>query len=660
MGSTMLSMKKVGSGTRFRTTQAARAVAFAMSLMATLHAVKGTGQTPGPVNPRAYPSPGHVAFAPDGATLAVSDVVSRHLFLVNVDRGSIVRSISLAGEPRDIVWSVDGQTVYVALQRPGTVIAQGLRSSPQQTLPCGPQPEALALLPKRRLLLITDTAEHAIRAVHLASGRAAGQVRVTRQPEVMAVTRNENLAAVVNRLPADAATQSQAAAVVDLVQFDPLRRVATVRLPPGSTNAAGVAVSPDDRWAYVTHNVGRTAIPTTQIEFGWINANAATVIDLKQRRRHATVFLDQPDRGAANPWGAKVTADGNTLWVALSGIHELASLNLPALHRGLGQLARTHNVGGEMRGGDPAHPLDTYVAGGENRGTGDSTSVEVMVAPQPAAYGAGLFIGGVQRRRKLPGFGPRSLDIAADGRIAVGLYFSGTVATTDNESVQVISLGPPTEPGLARRGERIFHDATLCYQNWLSCATCHPDGRADGLNWDLMNDGAFNPKNTKSLVWAARTPPMMIRGVRSDLSSAVAAGFQHIYFTETKPERVEPVVAYLEQLAPHSNPATRDNLATGKQLFLNARVGCARCHPPPLLTDLKTHDVGTGTPADRTGRFDTPTLRELWRTAPYLHDGRARTLTDVFRQFNPDDQHGRTSHLSVEQLDTLIAFLRSL
>jgi cytochrome c peroxidase len=47
--------------------------------------------------------------------------------------------------------------------------------------------------------------------------------------------------------------------------------------------------------------------------------------------------------------------------------------------------------------------------------------------------------------------------------------------------------------------ERLFHDATIGHQSWQSCASCHPDGRAGGLNWDLLNDGIGNPKNTKSV-----------------------------------------------------------------------------------------------------------------------------------------------------------------
>ena len=61
-----------------------------------------------------------------------------------------------------------------------------------------------------------------------------------------------------------------------------------------------------------------------------------------------------------------------------------------------------------------------------------------------------------------------------------------------------LSLGTVREPSLERKGEMLFNDAQLCFQGWQSCASCHPaDARADGLNWDLLNDGIGNPKNVK-------------------------------------------------------------------------------------------------------------------------------------------------------------------
>ena len=97
---------------------------------------------------------------------------------------------------------------------------------------------------------------------------------------------------------------------------------------------------------------------------------------------------------------------------------------------------------------------------------------------------------------------------------------------------------------------------------------------------------------------------------------------------------------------------------------------CAECHPPPLFTDQKQHNVGTAArfrgllwkeAGDQAGdRFDTPALIELWRTAPYLHDGSAATLRDVLTIRNAGDAHGRTSHLTPAQLDELAEYLRSL
>ena len=103
---------------------------------------------------------------------------------------------------------------------------------------------------------------------------------------------------------------------------------------------------------------------------------------------------------------------------------------------------------------------------------------------------------------------------------------------------------------------------------------------------------------------------------------------------------------------------------------MSDRTGCAICHPPPLFTDSKGHDVGTVTEyrslyavkgADKSSdRFYSPVLLELWRTAPYLHDGSAATLRDVLTTHNRDDRHGRTSNLTAQEIDDLVEFLLTL
>ena len=180
-----------------------------------------------------------------------------------------------------------------------------------------------------------------------------------------------------------------------------------------------------------------------------------------------------------------------------------------------------------------------------------------------------------------------------------------------------------------------------------------------------MNDGYGNPKNTKSMLLAHRTPPAMSEGVREDAEMAVRAGFRNILFTQVAEADAKAVDAYLKSLEPvpspyliHGRPSGAAN--RGKDLFFSNRVGCAECHPAPLFTDLKPHNVGTRRAYDHTANFDTPTLIEAWRTAPYLHDGSCRTIEELLGK----GKHGRNGKtvdsLSEQEIADLAEYVRSL
>jgi cytochrome c peroxidase len=169
----------------------------------------------------------------------------------------------------------------------------------------------------------------------------------------------------------------------------------------------------------------------------------------------------------------------------------------------------------------------------------------------------------------------------------------------------------------------------------------------DGKNWDLLNDGLGNPKNTHSLLLSHRTPPAMSEGVRDTAETAVRAGLRHILFS-VQPEEVACALDdYLKSLKPVASPylihgRLSASARRGRRLFEDPHIGCAGCHPPGLFTSLESYDVGTRSACDDTAVFDTPSLIELWRTAPYLHDGSAATVNDVLTTRNPHDEHGRT------------------
>ena len=607
-----------------------------------------------------YRSPFDVAFSPCGKMLAASDHTAGSVALIDAATGKVMRHVALKGSPAGIAWSPDCKRVFVAEHGAGSVAeVDCLGGKVARRLPVGPRPIGVALAPKRKLLLATDAAMNTVSVVDLSTGKERCRVRVPREPGCVAISPNESLAVVSNLLPAGSATDPTASSCVSLIDLATLKNVCDIRLPAGGTLVREVTVSPDNRWAYVVHTVGRFNIPTTQLERGWVNTNALSIIDLGAKQILATVLLDHPSQGSADPWGVRLSADGGTLWVSLSGVHKIAKINLAGLHKLL-----AGDVSGQPRLAkpDPRNPGPQSIWLKIKK---DPKQRAQLVNELAALHATDLIV-----NTKIPGKGPRGIDLSPDGkRLAIAVYYAGQIVLTDAATGKVasaISLGPARKPDLVRRGEIVFHDATLCFQHWLSCATCHPNGRADGLNWDLLNDGMGNPKNTKSMVLSHKTPPAMARGVRANMDDASVAGFRHILFREVEPEEIKATQAYLCSLKPDVSPhrAPDGSLTAqakrGQAIFADAKTKCAICHPAGLLTDLKLYDVGTRQSLDRESTFDTPTLVELWRTGPYLHDGGAVTLHEVLTKFNKGDRHGMTSHLSKEQLGDLVVYLLSL
>ena len=275
----------------------------------------------------------------------------------------------------------------------------------------------------------------------------------------------------------------------------------------------------------------------------------------------------------------------------------------------------------------------------------------------------------LQRRIELPSIGARAV-AAVGSKVFVAGYFSDTLDVVDlasgsNEPAGVIRLGPEPRLSIRRRGEMLFHDATICFEHWQSCSSCHPDARADGLNWDLFNDGVGNPKNTKTMLLAHATPPSMSTGIRPTAEGAVRTGIQNTLFATLAEEDAVAIDRYLGSLRPVSSPRLVDGRLSasarrGKNLFQDRRVGCSRCHPAPLYTDMRKYDVKSKGVYDHRDQFDTPTLVEVWRTAPYLHDGSFATVKDLLSQGRHGNTDGRLYELEDRQMDDLVEFVLSL
>ena len=570
------------------------------------------------------------AFAPDGKTLAVTDATASAVVLIDPANRSILRTVKLAGAPSGLAWAADGKSLFAAESGANSIAeVDPATGAITRRLATARYPRGLALVPGRKLLLATDWGLDKLTVIDLASGATKASIPVGRQPTSVAITPDESLALVSNLLPATASTAPDTATEVSVIDLQTLQAKPAIRLPLGATNTRGIAISGDGHTAYVAHTLGRFNLPTTQLDRGWVNTNALSIIDVASCKITATVLLDQVMDGAADPWGVAIDPSGLRLFVSLSGVHQLAIIDLERLPELLKQ------------------------------------APELLVNDLAALYRQNLI-----RRLDLPAQGLRGLAVSPDGKlVATAGYFSGDIVLTDINGANptALALGPQEPATLSRQGEAIFHDAGRCFQRWLSCASCHPGARADGLNWDLLNDGLGNPKNARSLVFADRTPPLMSHGVRDNLGACVRAGFVHILFTEPKDHDVQAVTAYLKSLQPVVSPYRKadgsltDSAARGEKLFNDPQVACAKCHPGPLFTDLTKYDVGTTRPFDRgVAIFDTTSLVELWRSPPYLHDGGAVTIREVLVEQNREDKHGATSKLTPAQIDDLAAYLLSL
>ena len=595
------------------------------------------GPKPAAAKQPVYKSPTCVALSPDGKFAYVTNHTADTLAVIDTAARKVIAGIPVGRGPTGLAAGPDGRLVYVANTGDHTVSVIDVKARKAvATIPCGYEPTGLVLSPDGKQLYTANYISDDVSVIGTAARKETGRIKVGHAPTYLAVTPDGKHLLVNNSLSHEPATNPKLTAHISVIDTAAGKVIAEKRSPGTMLLGMGITVTADGKFALAVHSRPNFNITPSQLNQGWVHTNALSIIPLAPAdAKVATVLLDNVGGGVANPHGVAVSKDGRLLYVSHRGTHQISIVDLPKLLYLL-QPGRT----------PPATP--PHVNLGFLWQTGD-----------------------VVRRVSSGGLGPNGIAVSpADGALYVTNYFSDQVAVLDPATGKVrtrISLGGPKEMTQVRRGEFLFHDADHCFQKWVSCTSCHPGVRADGVNWDLLNDGMTNPKNAKSLVGSDRTPPSMALGVRAKMEVAVEKGFKFIQFITPKPGEVETVSAFLRSVPFIPSPFHRtedgrlDEQATrGQAVFKKA--GCAGCHPAPLYTDLGMYDVGTFVARDypESKPFDTPTLREMYRTAPYLHDGRAATLKEVVTTFNASDGHGKTSNLSKNDIDDLVAFLMTL
>lgn len=613
-----------------------------------------------------YVGPTDVVAGPAQKVLYVVAHDAQRIDEIDVETSKVTRSMACPSKPSGLAITSDGRELYITCGGSHGVvcIADVASGKIGKTIPVGHTPGAPVLIADDGTLVVCNRFDNDLSIVSLAEGKEIARVPVLREPVGAAATPDGATVLVTNLLPVDPADATTVAAEVSVIDMADLSTT-TIRLPNGSSSVHDVCVSPDGKHAYVTHILSRYRMPTTQLERGWMNTNALSIIDVPAGKLVNTVLLDEIDLGAANPYAVHTSDDGSLIFVSHAGSHELSVIDATQMMRKLAGLPQTPEEAREQ---------------GESNASGTYSSTTAVDVPNDLAFLVDLQERIPLRKRWIPGLaedkgpmisGPRGFDIIGS-KVYAAIYFSDVLAVVDLASnrynrVSYIRLGSEPEMTLARRGEMYFHDADICFQQWQSCASCHPDARVDGLNWDLMNDGIGNPKNAKSMLLAHETPPAMSFGVRATAEEAVRAGIRHIQFAVPPEEDkvAESIDEYLKNLEPVPSPylvngELSESAKRGKDLFFSERIGCGSCHPAPLYTDQKRHDVGSRSELDRRDDFDTPTLIEVWRTAPYMHDGQYTTIKDLILHGKHGSKGGNLDSLSEKELDDLAEFVLSL
>ena len=546
------------------------------------------------------------------------------VFVVNPDSGSVsaidtasdtkLAEISVGLDPRILALGPDGQRLYVTSRASATLTI--LNTQPfliLAKLRVSPDPYGVVADPNGRLVYVAASGAARVEVVDTELAQVVDTIAVQARPRGIAISNDGSRLYVTHFL-------SGAVSVIDLAQRTVL---AVITTGPESNMAQKIVLHPTNNRAYLPHIRSNVSNPTPL--FDTTIFPVVSVVDLTtgQNLLQERLELSVVDRPVNMPFDFTLSTDGQRAHIVYLGSGDMSVIDLTSR-----QLIAHIEVGDGPRG--------------------------IVLTPD-------------------------------DSKAYVANSLSDDVSVVDLRTFQevkrIVVTTSPLPPQI-KRGKLLFTSSRsprLSRDRWMSCESCHFDGEQDGRTW-LFPDG---PRNTTNLRGLAQTAPLHWSADRDEVqdfeftirelqagTGLIEGGAPHPELGPSNAGRsadLDALAAFVESLRPKPSPFRRPDgtlspeAERGSAVFQRADVGCADCHVPPLFTDFLVHDIGTGTAHERFGpAFDTPSLRGVWHTAPYLHDGSAPTLRDVFVTQNPDDPHSRASRLSEPEIQNLTAFLRSL
>jgi YVTN family beta-propeller protein len=591
-----------------------------------------------------HDTPAGLAVSPDGSRLYIALEERDQIAVADTTTLDVLRRFPIAGRPFGLALNSAGTRLFVACRDADRVVALDAATGEvleQAQVGSAPVAAAYCDTPAGARLVVANSMSDDISMLALDPLREISRLAAGREPFGVAANHDGTIAFVSSRMSALITSHEIPASEVTAVDPASGRPVHRESLPSAHLSE-GVVTVPARGWTLVPLVNVRNLVPITQVADGWVMSSAFAVLDPRGGTL-ATLPLDEANAYYADPSGIAADPAGRRAYIAAAGINAVSIIDLDAVAKWLLTATPTERA---------ATPRDLSLA---------STYVSARIPT---------------------GHNPKHLALSPDGNtLFVAERLQDSILVVDTVSLQPrgrIVLGDGGDHDPLRRGERLFNDASYTFQNQFSCRSCHPDGHVDGLSYDFDIDGiGDNLLDNRSLHGVGGTAPFKWNGKNVSLEMQCGPRFAKVLMrTDPFPEdKLRELAAFIRSQPPPRIPRLVDGKLTpaqqrGRDLFFATHTPdgtpipyfnrCDTCHRPPLYTVRLPFSVGTQSATDVSGLFDTPHLLGIGVTAPYLHDGRAKSLEEIWTVYSTRDEHGVTSYMNKIQLNDLVEFLKIL
>jgi YVTN family beta-propeller protein len=590
-----------------------------------------------------YLSPFKMQVSPDGNSLFVTAHESNEFVIVDLEKGKVKSKIPVGIWPHSIAVSRDGGTAYVSNHWSENVSVIDITSAKIiDTLEVGSGPSDMVLDKKDEFLYVNNSFDGNLSIIDIRKGIEIRRIPTGNYPIGMAISPDGSRIFVTHRRSRTVGFREPPVTEVAVIDTKH-KRVVDRKEVTSAHILENIDFTPSGDLALFTLIRPKNLVPSTQIERGFMITEGIGIIETREDGKIAQLLLDEPNRYFADPYDIVVSPDGEKAFVSHAGVDYLSVIDLEAVRKIMAE---------------------------NDQEQLDKLANHLGISPKFVI------------KRVKTGPNPKGLAISPDGKsIYVAERYADQVSVMDARSMEMIrhiDLEGPETITQVRFGGQLFYNAGRTFQDQYSCSTCHPDGSEDGLTYDLTGTGR-NLENTITLRELSNTSPFKWNG--KNVSVYMQCGMRFSKFvTRTEsfdPDELNALVAFIFQklenppnpYQPSSGELTEAQVR-GKKIFerkvtndgheIPPRGRCVTCHPGPYFTDRSIANVGSGFETDTEAFFDTPKLNNIVDTAPYLHDGRAETLEEIWTLFGGNNFHGYVNDLTKQELNDLIEYLRSI